>query len=140
MKPPTVVCDTNVLISALVFGGPPRRILEAAIRGVIQLATSRTLLDELVGVLEGKKFRFPPEATQLIADELVAISLIVHPRQRIQAIRTDPDDNRVLECAVASKARYSISGDNDLLTLGAFRGITIVPPARFKEMREYANV
>jgi predicted nucleic acid-binding protein len=44
---------------------------------------------------------------------------------------TDETDNRYLECAIAAKASYIVSGDNHLLTVGSYKGIIILPPAAF---------
>jgi predicted nucleic acid-binding protein len=49
----------------------------------------------------------------------------------LEVVKDDSDDNRVLECAVAAKANYIISGDKHLLDLGEYRGIEVLPPAGF---------
>lgn len=131
MKRFLVALDTNVLVAAVVFGGAPRRVMEAVIQGQLRIALSRPLLEELLSVLEGSKFQMPPQTTQLLADELVAIATIVHPRRKITAISRDPDDDRVLDCAVAANAAYIISGDDDLLTLRKYRAIRIMSPGQF---------
>jgi len=55
---------------------------------------------------------------------------LVEPTHRIDASR-DPDDNRVLEAAIAGEADYIVTGDRDLLELGSYEGIRIVTPAEF---------
>jgi predicted nucleic acid-binding protein len=50
----------------------------------------------------------------------------VTPTESIDTIPTDPDDNRVLECAVSAGSQTIVTGDDDLLRLVAFRGIEIV--------------
>lgn len=126
-----IVMDTNVLVSALVFGGKPRSVLETAIEGRAKLILSEVLLEELTGILEGPKFRYPRKVTQTIRDLLISIAEVVTPSVEIDRIVRDPDDNRILECAVEGCADFIISGDLDLLELGEFRGIRIRPPARF---------
>ena len=61
----TVVLDSNVLISAIVFGGIPRLILESIIEGKLKLAFSEALAEEIGAVLQGKKFRLSPQITDL---------------------------------------------------------------------------
>src|SRR3990170_5938990 len=107
----SVVFDTNVLISALMFGGNPRRILELVIHGEPKLVLSEPLLDELKGLLQRPKFGFPPAAIQAILSDLTAIGHIVRPSISINQIIEDPQDNRILECAVEGDADYIISGD-----------------------------
>lgn len=130
-----VVLDTNVLVSALVFGGKPRKVLRLAISGVVKLVTSEILLEELKGVLEGPKFRYPPKVTQIILNEILSIAEVVVPSLQIDRITSDPDDNRVLECAVEGVADLIVSGDPDLTDLKEFRGIPIRTPADFLSER-----
>ena len=129
-----IVLDTNILVSALVFGGKPKTVLEAVIEGRARLILSDPLLEELKGVLEGSKFRYPQKATQVILDSLILIADVVTPLVEIHHITRDPDDNRVLECAIEGHADFIVSGDLDLLDLGEFNGIPIESPAQF--MRE----
>ena len=75
-----IVLDTNILISAIVFGGKPRQVLEAAIKGHIQLVLTEEITGEMRGVLEGKKFQYPKEITDLIIRELEAMAEIVKPK------------------------------------------------------------
>lgn len=132
---PKVVLDSNVFISAVVFGGKPREILSLGIEGRIRLATSVEILDEIWTVLRGKKFQYPARVIYSIEKEIVAISEIVDPHEEIQAIPKDPGDNKVLECSVESGSDYIITGDNHLLELSHFRNIQIVSPDDF--LREY---
>jgi putative PIN family toxin of toxin-antitoxin system len=121
-----VVLDTNILISAIVFGGKPRKVLESAIRGEIQLVLTEKIIQEMREVLEGKKFQYPKEITDLIIQELEALAEIVKPKENISLIEKDPKDNRVLECAQESQADYIVSGDAHLLELEIFEGSKIV--------------
>ena len=58
-------------------------------------------------------------------------SIYVDPEVELEVVENDPDDNRVLECAVAAEANYIISGDKHLLDLGEYQGIEVLPPAGF---------
>jgi len=126
-----VVLDTNILISAIVFGGKPKIILEKAIRGDIQLVLSDPILEELQGVLLGKKFRYPTHVVVEIAQQLTSLAEIVYPEVEIVVIKNDPYDNRILECAVNGKAKYIVSGDSDLLLLKSYQNIDILTPDEF---------
>lgn len=127
-----VVLDTNVLISALCFGGSPGRIVEAALAGKIALFTSAVLIDEFKGVMEAKF----PDRREAILDTLDELSQLwnVVPQSdlpRIRQIAADPADDRVLECAVAADADCIVSGDKHLRSLGRFGKIPILSPAEF---------
>lgn len=128
-----VVLDTNVLISAILFGGKPRQILEKAIRGEMRLCLSEPILEELRGVLQRSKFDYSPEMIQFILTELAGIADFVNPSEMIDLVLEDPDDNRILECAVEAKANYIISGDFHLLKLSRYRNIEVLNAAAFLE-------
>ena len=123
--------DTNVLISAIVFGGKPRNILERIIEGKIGLAVSESILQEVKAVLAGNKFQYPPQLTQTIINEIEAVSELVQPRINIKAVEKDPDDNKFLECALEAGAHCIITGDMHLLELESYKGIRIMVPADF---------
>jgi len=126
-----IVLDTNVLISAIVFGGKPRLILEMAIRGEIELVLSDPILQEVQGVLSSKKFRYPVQVVVEITHQLTFLATMVYPRKEIKIIKNDLADNRILECAVVGEAKYIISGDEDLLSLKSYMKIKIVTPDEF---------
>jgi len=126
---PLLVLDSNIYISALLFGGKPRQIIEAALAGKIRLAVSAPILEEVQGVLSGSKFQFPTAAAREMITEITALAEAIEPAERITLITEDPADNRILECALASGAEAVVSGDVHLLNLENFRGIPIVSPA-----------
>ncbi len=127
------VLDTNVLVSAFLWGGIPARLIELTSESEMQLYTSRALLDELVEVLQRRKFTRPMQATGFTANQLVShyrrLAYRVTTRQLTQRISRDADDDQVLACALAAKADLIVSGDRDLLTLKVFGNIPIVTAA-----------
>jgi hypothetical protein len=125
------VLDTNVLISAIVFGGKPRNILERIIKGKIRLAVSESILQEVKAVLDGNKFQYPPQLTHTIISEIEAVSELVKPKKSIKAVGKDPDDNKFLECALEAGAHFIITGDMHLLELEIYKGVRIMNPADF---------
>ena len=126
-----VVLDTNVIISAIIFSGKPRTVLEAAIKGEICLCISEEILNELNQVLKRPKFSFPLEIIQSIVNELLLISDLIVPSRKIIVIESDPADNMILECAVEANVDYIVTGDSHLLKLGSFENIKIITPAQF---------
>lgn len=122
-----VVPDTNVLVSAIVFGGPPGRLIELAAEGHLQLVLSPPLMDELREVLR-RKFGFSDAAGYQAETLLRRISTVVEPQREVAIIIEDPEDNRVLEAALAGDAEAIVSGDRHLLNLGRFGNIPIMSP------------
>jgi uncharacterized protein len=132
-----VVIDTNVFISALMFGGLPGALLDLALIKSFTMLTSEVLLDELHEKLCGK-FRVSAEDAHLIRARITASAEIITPKETLNVITDDPDDNRVLECAVSGKADVMVSGDRDLLTLVNYQGIPILRVREFMERLEGA--
>jgi len=126
-----VVLDTNVLISAILFGGKPRDILRLIIRGQINASISPNLEIEFKDVLSRPKFKLTAEECFIISKEIEALITMVFPRTSVKVIQPDPDDNAVLECAIEAEADYIVTGGPHLLGLGGFKGIKIVTPSEF---------
>jgi uncharacterized protein len=120
-----ITVDANIYISALEFGGTPLRLLRAAVDGDVQIAISQPILDEVLRVLRDK-FRRSDARLLEIETWIRSFTHLVEPAQRLAVIAEDPDDDRILECAVASGSVEVVSGDKDLLRLGSFQGIRIV--------------
>ena len=94
------------------------------------MAISDPLLAELDRVLRDK-FKVPDETRRETMETAAAVATFVSPTRRIDAVPEDPDDNRVLECAVTAGSRYIVTGDRALLRLGRFEGVQIVRVADF---------
>ena len=127
-----VVLDTNVLISGLCFGGRPAQVLERALTGRIKLFTSAVLIAEFKAVMDAK---FPGRQAAVL-DTLNELSQLweVIPDSALPSLRhvtADPTDDRVLECAVAARADFILSGDKHLLNLKSFGKIPILAPGDF---------
>jgi len=71
------------------------------------------------------------EIKELIQEEILPYAEVVKPKRRLRVVQRDPSDDKFIECAVAGKARVIISGDKDLLSLGRYRQIRILSPAKF---------
>ncbi|MFA4874805.1 MAG: putative toxin-antitoxin system toxin component, PIN family [bacterium] len=127
-----VVLDTNVIISGLLFpGGAPDRIVRAALIRRIHHATSPDLLTELRRVFE-KKFELPRKKVDELIKLVAESGELAYPTERIDVVRGDPADNRVLECAFTAGADYIITGDErHLLTIKTWKGIRLISPADF---------
>ena len=125
-----VTLDSNVYLSGFVFGGKPKRVLEMAIDGEIEVAVSDPIIQEVRRHLLGKFGWSEPRAAAAV-ESIVEFAKHVTPTETIDTVPTDPDDNRVLECAISAGSQTIVTGDDDLLRLVAFRGIEIVRVADF---------
>lgn len=126
-----VVLDTNVWVSGLVFKGEVRKVIQKALDEDFHPVISLPLLRELERVLLSPKIGYSADAAAGTLRQIQELCHLVHPSIKVQAIRHDPSDNRVLECAVSGKVNSIVSGDSDLLELGQYRGIKIYSPRDF---------
>jgi len=125
-----VVADTNTVVSGLLWRGAPRKVLDAARKGTIELFTSIDLLAELEDVLGREKFARRLSLAQIGPRQLVvgyaALAIPVTPLEIAAVIVDDPDDDAVLACALAAGAEVIVSGDSHLLRLKNYEGIDIL--------------
>jgi uncharacterized protein len=125
-----IVVDTNVIVSALVFGGLPRRVFEMVEAGRCEFYYSGEIESETRRVLHDK-FGWDESRLDRYLPVLWKLGERVTPQHRVNAVKDDPDDNRILECAVAAGADMIVSGDAHLLKLNAYEGIAILTPREF---------
>jgi len=123
------VVDTNVYVSALVFGGKPAAVIQRAEAGAFQLVASAEIREELLATLT-EKFGWSNNRAERACRELWDEACWVAPPEDVHVSR-DPGDDFILACALESRAAFVISGDLDLLALHPFQGIAIVTPAAF---------
>ena len=120
-----VVVDTNILVSALIKPGKPRKlVLKLLEKHTIIL--SRQMLAELADVLTREKFAVKPSQVDSFLTILIRKSKIVKPSSRFKVIKEDPDDDVILNTAYAGKAQYIVTGDRHLLALKEFKRTKIV--------------
>jgi putative PIN family toxin of toxin-antitoxin system len=125
------VLDTNVYISAIMFGGKPEIIRRLAKEGKIQVLISEAIILEIAEVLR-RKFDWESRDILQIIDDIRESTVLAIPRQNINLIKEDDADNRVLECALEGEAQYVVSGDKrHLLPLEIYRGVRILTPDQF---------
>ena len=126
-----VVADTNVYISAILFGGIPEEIRRLAREDKIELMVSENILAEISGVLK-RKFEWSDWQISEAIKDIREFTTLITPSISLSVIKKDKQDNRVLECAVEGNAQYVISGDeHHLQPLKEYQGIKILSPAQF---------
>jgi len=126
-----VVCDTNVYVSAFTFPrGVPWQVWRHALHRRYQLLVSPAIVREVAGVLR-EDFHWEERRLRRRLKLLVRLGEIVTPQITLHVITNDPDDNRILECAVEGQAHLIVSGDRDLRRLKVYQGIPVVTPTDF---------
>jgi uncharacterized protein len=124
-----LVLDTNVVASALLWDGAPRRLLHAGRGEGLRLFTSLPLLQELTDVLARQKFEKKIAASLLSVDQLVELyaelAAVVRPAP-VPRLAPDPDDDVVIGTAIAAKASLFVTGDRALLSLAEYEGGRII--------------
>jgi putative PIN family toxin of toxin-antitoxin system len=129
-----VVFDTNIFVSAILFGGAPRLCLETARAGEFELIASRTILFELANALR-EKFRWSEEDINDVIVGLSKFVTVVQPTKKLAVIKEDPDDNRILDAAAEARANFIVSGDKKhILSLKKFHGIKILSASEFLKL------
>lgn len=126
----SVTLDTNIYVSALEFGGVGARILGMARAGALRVDISDAIVAELVSVLRDD-FAWDGYRLHLAKEQIARFTRRVKPTRKIDFVKDDPDDNAILECAVAGGSDWIITEDKDLLRLGSFESIGIVRGAEF---------
>ena len=129
-----VVLDTNTVVSGLLWGGAPRRLIDAARARRIELHVSTVLVAEFAEVIAREEFAKRIRAANLSAAALVAdyahLAKVVSPADIAPTVAGDPDDDQVLACALAAQADLVVSGDSHLRNLKSFQRIPIVSAAQ----------
>ena len=126
------VLDTNVVVSALLFSGPPSRLISAWQSGRLPLVVSAPILDEYIRVLAYPKFKLTnTEIRGLLEEELIPfMETVTAVPTNIPDLR-DPDDAKFITCAVAAGVRWLVSGDDDLLSLHHVESVDILSVTAF---------
>lgn len=126
------VLDTNVVISALLFSGPPSQLVPAWQSGRLRPVVSAPVLDEYIRVLAYPKFKLKNAEIRGLLDEdlLPFIETVAIPPSPIPKVR-DPDDAKFIACATAAGVRWLVSGDDDLLSLHRVQSVEIVSVTAF---------
>ncbi|MGB9896244.1 MAG: putative toxin-antitoxin system toxin component, PIN family [Thermoproteota archaeon] len=137
------VLDTNILISLLFKKALAKEISKVMKKKSIEFYSSEEILKELARVLTYPKIEEVLEKAgvnkKTALEALTEKLKIVNPKVKLNVIRRDPSDNKVLECALEAGAEYVITGDKHLLELKKFRKIEVVTMRKFLEKLSSSN-
>lgn len=123
-----ITADTNFLISATQWDASvSHKLLLKLISLDAEVYTTEEILEEFTEILE-RDFRYPSQEANAIKETLLGFVYLVAAEEKIDIVKDDPDDNKILACAIASRSDYILTYDKHLLRIKEFKGIKIVQP------------
>lgn len=129
-----IVADTNVYVSAIVFGRTCQEILTLVRSGIVEISISPAIQRELRQVLR-TGFQWTEPQVRAALMEVEPLTSLVYPTVKLAGVVGDDEDHRILECAIEAEAEFLVTGDKkDLLPLSFFRGVRIVSPREFLDL------
>ena len=129
-----VTVDTNFLISATQWDySVAHKLLKKFILSDAEIFTTQDILDETAEVLE-RDFEYSKGDAENIIEKILLFAKLIKTKQKIDVVKDDPDDNKVIECAIESSSDYIITYDRHLLKLKEYKGIKIITPEEFNKI------
>lgn len=128
-----IVLDTNVFISGVFFGGPPYQILDAWRHRKIEIVLSQDIFDEYQRIATELSRQFKGIDISVFLDLLTVNAIWVYAPLLPFRVSTDPDDDKFISCALASRTKVIVSGDKHLLRLSGYGGIEVLTTRLFIE-------
>ncbi len=121
-----VVIDTNVIVSALLFGGKPGELIPLWENNRIVPVVCREIIDEYIRVLTYPKFKLTEKEIQyLIYQQLLPYFQVVKTNPGQVIVQKDPSDDKFVRCALAGNSKVIVSGDIHLLSLKVYQNVHI---------------
>ena len=128
-----IVIDTNVVASAVFFGGRPAELLRMVIRHEHLAVATDEIVDEYQATISYLLDKYDGKKMQLSIVPIFSAMEIIQATSKVEICR-DPDDNKFISCAIDGHCYYVVSGDKDLLSLEQFVNIKIVTVAEFLDL------
>ena|SRR3989338_8664433 len=127
-----VTADTNFLISSSMWDNSvAHKLLLSLIENNVKIYTTKEILEEFSKVLK-RDFKYNnEEVTERVNTVLSFVNLII-VRNKINIVKEDPDDNKIIECAIESDSEYILTYDNHLLKIKEYKSVKILKPEEFK--------
>ena len=126
-----VVIDTNIFVSSF-YGGHPRRIIDFWKQKQFTLCVSGAIIDEYTAVLRRLNLHDTVGVEELLALFAENINILFTSKTpTVKIVKEDPDDDKFVECAVALRSNFIVTGDKALLRIANYMEIDIVSPADF---------
>ena len=132
-----ILLDTNIYVSAILFKGKPRLVLQELVDERVLAFISNEILKELEDTLSKPKFKLNNDFVQIVISEIRDITKLISisPLNSYLELR-DRNDYHILEAAYSAKVDFLVTGDKDLLSLKNRPDFKIVPPEEFLRIKE----
>jgi putative PIN family toxin of toxin-antitoxin system len=131
-----VLFDTNVLIAAFISEGVCAKLMRRARKRQFSLVSSPVILQEFQDVLIRKFSATRRESQEALQVIMEAVEAMTQSERAVTGVCRDPEDDRILGCALAGEADYLVTGDEDLLIMKQFKAIRIIAPRDFELLFE----
>ena len=128
-----IVVDTNVLASAVFFGGKPGELLRLILARSVSGVATQEILDEYQETIDYLLKKYKGRELHFSAVPVYSSMEIISAKTRVAVCR-DPDDDKFISCAIDGQCYYVVSGDKDLLTLKKYQHVKIVTVSEFLEL------
>jgi len=123
-----ITVDTNFLISSTQWDySVGHKLLIKLIENNVEVYTTNEILEEFSKVLK-RDFKYNDDETANIIEGILPFLILIDPKTKVNIVKDDPDDNKIIECALESDSEYIITYDNHLLKLKEYKGIRIIKP------------
>ena len=126
-----IVLDTNVFISGIFFSGPPSQILQSWRQSKTKIVLTEQILAEYQRIGAELSAKYPSVNIEPIIELFTIFGEFVETRGISETICEDPDDNKFIECAIASQSKLIVSGDKHLLNISGYKEIEVLKPREF---------
>lgn len=131
-----VTVDTNFLVSSTQWDySVSCKLLRKLIEKDVEIFTTREILEEFSEVLQ-RDFKYSSEETEKIIEKTFPILTLVEIQGRLKVIQDDPDDDKIVECALVSSSNYIITYDKHLLNIREYEDIKIIKPEEALQLFE----
>lgn len=125
-----IVIDTNVVISAIFFGGNPRKVVEAVLDEKLTACANQEIIDEYLEIIEEMIKRKQGNLDNNSFTKFIS-RLEIKEQVSHDIVSRDPEDDKFINCALDTKSLFIVSGDNDLLVLKKYKDIEIITAQEF---------
>ena len=125
-----IVIDTNIVASAIFFGGRPRKLLELLLQRELSAFITREIIEEYQETIEFLQNEYPSKPITVPLTQIIAACNMIETTSRVKVCR-DPDDDKFFACALDSRSLYIVSGDKDLLAVKQYKDVQVVTVAQF---------
>ena len=125
-----IVIDTNIVASAIFFGGRPRELLELLLQHELSAFITQEIIEEYQGTIEYLQNEYPSKRITVPLTQIIAACNMIETTSEVKVCR-DPDDDKFFACALDSRSLYIVSGDKDLLAVKQYKDVQVVTVAQF---------